>query len=140
MTTTQVTDRKRFKNNGNVQRVLAALAEYGPLSRDDLQEELGLTSQQMYNTMYGIRDHDKIHGKRVYIVKYIRSLAEHYVSNIPVYALGDLPDAPKPAKQARRNVWLRFEKKRAARRARDRANSVFNLANLSIGARNGNRI
>lgn len=125
MTTKQATKIAKFRNNGLAQRILDALEVAGAMSYDELCEDIGATRQQVYNAVYVLRQDLPLMGKRVYISRYVMTEMEHYKNRVPVFALGNEPDAVRPPKQPRKLIHHRNNKKRRAKRRL--VNSVFSL-------------
>ena len=95
------------------------------MSYDELCEDIGATRQQVYNAMRELCMDLPRMGKRVYVKAYVMSEREHYRNRVPIFALGDKPDAVRPPKQPRKLIHSRNNKKRRAKRRL--VNSVFSL-------------
>lgn len=92
-----------------------------------MAEVCDVTGLDKYNAaaiLQGLNNASARKPKRIYIVKYVfdHEGARRYPR--AVYDIGDKPDAPKP-KSDERQIKRRY---RAAKKARLKANFVFNLA------------
>lgn len=85
----------------NTDRLLAALDEFGPLTMTQLMEYLGLgkatVSPLLTRLRTGKTGAARPAPKRIYICRWVSGLPGKKNHLRPVYALGRLPDAPKPA-------------------------------------------
>lgn len=106
--------------------IRAALAQCGPMTSADLVVVLQGPSQRDVASACGKMRNAAV--KTVYICHWEMHAAGQKSTPRPVYALGDLPDAPKPRKQPNRVASARYRAKRRAASALGKPNSVFQLA------------
>ena len=104
-------------------RVLAMLAEFGPMTRAEICKHLGRDKDEIAAVVSRLHRRTPRAGKRVYIQSYAYDQEGERYYPRAVYALGDKPDARRPIadpKEVKRRYWARSQLKL-------RANSVFNL-------------
>ena len=111
-------------------QALAALREHGPMTRVEIERELGIVdgsqhlAQIMCRLLKPVQRGPEPGKKRVHICRWTREddVGRRYLR--PVYKIGHRPDAPKPApltsKQIKAEYWAR-------RRDRLMGASVFRL-------------
>jgi hypothetical protein len=88
-------------------KLLAALAMLGEASRKDLEAATGLTKIEATGAVQHLMRSNSLHPKRIYVKSWVgrtADVARAYPR--PVYALGDLPDAPRPTGRARQGTGL----------------------------------
>lgn len=106
-------------NNGNAEKIVEAIEEFGPMTLKQLIEETGLPSKSIYNAIYG--------SPRVHVVKWAFGLNPHKIGYEAMYGMSAGPNVRKPAKQGQK-VWdRRSREKKLAKRQAIKMNSVFNL-------------
>lgn len=107
-----------------VQQIEKALSELGAMTGAELCQELGVEKAELSAVVSRMAKASKTLPKRLYIVGYT-SEHETHDRRYPraIYALGDLPDTPKP-KPSRIDNVRRYN---ANKRKRLTGNSVFNL-------------
>jgi len=115
--------------DGTTQRILWALAEEGPMTMQDMMRYTGKPKECVYALLVKLlRPTIKpAYPKRVYICQWVYDQEGQKRYPRPMYALGDLPDAPRPVADKKANDKRRRDK----RRVMLTMNSVFNLAALS---------
>ena len=91
------------------------LTEYGPMTPGHLAHELGLPIGRVSETL---RRWAKATPRRAYIAAWDRPPENKCPRLVPLYALGDQPDARKPAALPRtvtnRRYWARYAERRRA--------------------------
>lgn len=107
-----------------VAAILSLLAEQGALTRDEIDTQLAVPGRTVAQTLTRLRLVTRDRPKRVYIQRWVTDAEGQKLYPRPVYALGDRPDAPKPA----RNRQAANQRYYWSKKARTRLNSVFNLA------------
>ena len=107
-----------------VQQIEQALSELGAMTGAELCQELGVEKAELSAVVSRMAKASKTLPKRLYIVGYTFEHETHD-RRYPraIYALGDLPDKPKP-KPSRIDNVRRYT---ANKRKRLTGNSVFNL-------------
>jgi hypothetical protein len=107
-----------------VQQIEKALSELGAMTGAELCQELGVEKAELSAVVSRMAKASKRLPKRLYIVGYTFEHETHD-KRYPraIYALGDLPDKPKP-KPSRIDNVRRYT---ANKRKRLTGNSVFNL-------------
>lgn len=111
-------------------QVIAVLREHGPMTRAEIERELGIENakehlgQIMSRLLKVVKRGECVGQKRAHICRWTRDddVGRRYLR--PVYKLGNRPNAPKPepltSKQIKQEYWAR-------RRDRLMASSVFRL-------------
>jgi hypothetical protein len=109
-----------------VQQIEKALSELGAMTGVELCQELGVEKAELSAVVSRMAKASKTMPKRIYVVGYTFEHETHD-RRYPraIYALGDLPDKPKP-KPSRIDNVRRYT---ANKRKRLTGNSVFNLGN-----------
>jgi hypothetical protein len=110
-------------NTGLVKRIYELLQEYGPMTRIEIERMIGVDK---YNTSIAVgrlRKPLKRKPKRIYILEYVYDAEGGRRYPRPRYAVGDLPNAPKP-KPDKTEIRRRYEQSRLTK---FRNNNVFNL-------------
>jgi hypothetical protein len=107
-----------------VQQIEKSLSELGAMTGAELCQELGVEKAELSAVVSRMAKASKTLPKRLYIVGYTFEHETHD-RRYPraIYALGDLPDKPKP-KPSRIDNVRRYT---ANKRKRLTGNSVFNL-------------
>jgi hypothetical protein len=107
-----------------VQQIEKALSDLGAMTGAELCQELGVEKAELSAVVSRMAKASKTLPKRLYIVGYTFEHETHG-RRYPraIYALGDLPDTPKP-KPSRIDNVRRYN---ANKRKRLTGNSVFNL-------------
>lgn len=107
-----------------VQQIEAALTDIGPMTSAELCQELGLEKGDLSSIISRMCRSHKQNPKRLYVSAYTFEHETHD-KRYPraIYALGDLPDKPKP-KPSRKEIVKRYNENK---RKRMTGNSVFNL-------------
>jgi hypothetical protein len=107
-----------------VKQIEKALCELGAMTGAELCQELGVEKAELSAVVSRMAKASKTLPKRLYIVGYTFEHETHD-RRYPraIYALGDLPDTPKP-KPSRIDNVRRYN---ANKRKRLTGNSVFNL-------------
>lgn len=107
-----------------VQQIEQTLSELGALTGAELCQELGVTKSDLSSIVSRMCKASKTLPKRIYVTGYTFEHETHG-RRYPraIYALGDLPDKPKP-KPNRRETVRRYN---SNKRKRLTGNSVFNL-------------
>jgi hypothetical protein len=107
-----------------VKQIEKALSELGAMTGAELCQELGVEKAELSAVVSRMAKASKTMLKRIYVVGYT---FEHEIHDKryprAIYALGDLPDKPKP-KPSRIDNVRRYT---ANKRKRLTGNSVFNL-------------
>lgn len=103
--------------------IFDALRDYGPMTMAELVDLTGIDKYNSAAILQGLNTPSARKAKRVYIVRYVfdHEGARRYPR--AVYAVGDLPNAPKP-KSNGKAIRQRY---RAAKKTRMKSNFVFNL-------------
>ena len=110
---------RKNANNGNAEKIVQAIQEFGPLTLKQLIEETGLQPKQDYNVVY--------QSPRIHVVKWAFGLNPRKIGYEAMYGISAGPDVKKPAKQGQR-VWdRRSREKKLAKKKAIMLNSVFNL-------------
>jgi hypothetical protein len=109
-----------------VKQIEKALCELGAMTGAELCQELGVEKPELSAVVSRMAKASKTIPKRLYVVGYTFEHETHD-KRYPraIYALGDLPDKPKP-KPSRIDNVRRYS---ANKRKRLTGNSVFNLGN-----------
>ena len=109
-----------------VKQIEKALCELGAMTGAELCQELGVEKAELSAVVSRMAKASKTLPKRLYIVGYTFEHETHD-KRYPraIYALGDLPDKPKP-----KPSWIDNVRRYSAnKRKRLTGNSVFNLGN-----------
>ncbi len=107
-------------------RVLAILREDGPMTRREIETQIGAGKNLVARLMLSLRSESPRYGKRVHISGWVYDAEGQGRYPRPVYAIGPGRDVKKPARDAdRTNREYEQRKKMLAA-----TNSVFNLARL----------
>jgi hypothetical protein len=106
-------------------KALEVLRELGPMTRLELQEQTGIPPSSMGQLISSLHRPCARFGKRVHIVRWVRSIEGTRDYLRPVYAYGDGKDAPKPRKVSRTESNRRYRERMHARYT---SSSVFRLA------------
>lgn len=104
-------------------RVLAMLAEFGPMTRAEICKHMGRQKDEIAAVISRLHKRSPRAGKRIYIQSYAYDQEGERYYPRAVYALGDKPDAKRPKSdplEIKRRYWARSQLKL-------KANSVFNL-------------
>ena len=107
-----------------VARVLALIEECGPMSRAEIGDHLGIDRRQLSSVVSRMAKTSPRTPKRLYIARYVYDMEGQRTYPRAVYAIGDKPDARKPAPDplgAKRRYNAKVK-------LRHTANFVFNLA------------
>lgn len=102
---------------------LATLAQLGEITAMELAEHLDIGRKDAHAVLRRMNQRTKAGLKRIHIVRYIHDHEGARMYPRAVYALGDLPDAPRPkssVKAIKRRYYQRLK-------SRTLTNSVFNL-------------
>jgi hypothetical protein len=104
--------------------VYDALKDYGPMTMAEVCDVTGLDKYNAAAILQGLNNASARKPKRIYIVKYVfdHEGARRYPR--AVYDIGDHEDARKP----KADTEATRRRYRAAKKARLKANFVFNLA------------
>lgn len=104
--------------------VFNAIKDYGAMTMAEVCEVTGIDKYNAAAILQGLNNASARKPKRIYIVKYVfdHEGARRYPR--AVYDIGDKPDAPKP----KADTEATRRRYRAAKKARLKANFVFNLA------------
>ena len=107
-----------------VQQIEQTLSELGALTGAELCQELGVTKSDLSSVISRMCKASKTLPKRIYVAGYTFEHETH-ARRYPraIYALGDLPDKPKPKPNRQENV----RRYNTSKHKRLTANSVFNL-------------
>jgi len=107
-----------------VQQIEQTLSDLGSMTGAEICQELGVTKSDLSSIISRMRKASKTLPKRLYVSGYTFEHETHD-KRYPraIYALGDLPDKPKP-KSNRRETVKRYN---TNKRKRLTGNSVFNL-------------
>jgi len=111
-------------NTGLVKRIYELLKEYGPMTRVEIERMIGVEKYNASIAVGRLRKPLKNTPKRIYILEYVYDAEGERKYPRPRYAVGDLPNAPKPKSNAIENK-RRYEQSRLTK---FRNNSVFHLA------------
>ena len=106
-----------------VRRALEALAELGPMTRAEIEVEIGIDKRFAGRLASALNHASPKFPKRIYIKTWIYEAEGARRYPRAVYAIGSRPDAPKPARDiagAKARYW-------AKRRDQMRYASVFHL-------------
>lgn len=95
----------------------------GEMTRADICAELGLSHDRVSAVISRMHRDTPVTGKQVYICRYVFDAEGKRRYPRAVYALGNLPDAKKPASQRKENR-RRYEENRKARVATVRLDSA----------------
>lgn len=126
-----------MKQTGTVQLMLDALRDYGPMTRVDLEELLGLTKAQTSRLMECIIYESKRLPQRAHIKAYVYDQEGQKRYPRALYAFGPGVNAAKP----KRDQQAVQKRSRAKKKRLIATNSVFNLAmGIPYAARALNRI
>ncbi len=106
--------------------VIEALRYLGPMTRVDIADAIDVSRDSLGNIMTRLSRPSKLPPgpKVVYIKEWTQTQDDRRCYPRPVYALGDKPNAKKPRSNAKA---LKLAND-ARRLRRNRANSIFNLA------------
>lgn len=113
-----------------VQAVLQALRVIGPMTRNELCKEIGITRDRIGEILTRLRRPGKrpVRPRLIHVVDYRYDEEGQKAYPRAIYALGDLPDKPAPrpmsGKMKQRAYWTR---KRA-----QRINSVFAIGGQAL--------
>jgi predicted ArsR family transcriptional regulator len=91
-----------------LQAIISALETVGPMSRWELTEYTGRSATGVVEPLQVLRGRNIVH-----IAKYRRQNGVQGRS-IPLYALGNKPDAIEPPRETRAKVMARYNKKHSA--------------------------
>lgn len=109
-----------------VARIISALEIYGPMTRSEICFHLGMDRMYCSAVITRMAKSGPKIPQRIYISGYTYDSEGARRYPRAIYAIGDLPDAKKPNRQAsKRDNRRRSDKRRAAHNT---MNFVFNLA------------
>lgn len=109
-----------------VARILHTLETYGPMTRSEICFHIGLDRMNCSAVITRLAKGGPKIPQRIHISGYTHDSEHGRRYPRAIYAIGDLPDAKKPNRQAnRRDNRKRSDKRRAAHNT---MNFVFNLA------------
>ena len=107
-----------------VQQIETALTDIGPMTGAELCQEIGVEKPELSAVVSRMCKPSLTMPKRLYVTAYTYEHETHG-RRYPraIYALGDLPDKPKP-KTSRKEIVRRYNENK---RKKMTGNSVFNL-------------
>lgn len=112
------------KKNGTLALIIRALDEIAPMTAREISEHLEISKDQASALCGQLVKRLPTLGRRAHIKRWdMEAIGERKFPR-PVYALGDLPDAPRPRRKsgaARTQAW------RDKKRKLHKMNFVFNL-------------
>ncbi len=102
----------------NTDRILLTLGECGPLTQAQLVHRLEIRNETVAAALHRLRHASPQCPKRIYICRWVtHSLPGKKAHLRPVFDLGLLPDAPKPAATSHRMCTQRRQRMMASRHA-----------------------
>lgn len=107
-----------------VNAILKLLEDYGPMTRDEITQHLGIVKSQISPVVSRLNRATPRAGKRIHILRYVYDQEGQRTYPRAVYAIGDREDArrPKPDPQGAKRRY------NAKRKKANTMNFVFNLA------------
>ncbi len=102
--------------------IIKALIEHGPMTASEICEAVGKDRDSSRSAISRLLRPQKVIPKRLHILHYIHEAEGERVYPRAVYALGDMPDAPKPKRKTHTELQRAWRERRAAR-----ITSVFDL-------------
>jgi hypothetical protein len=124
--------KKKRNQRGSVRhKILEALEACGPMTRAEIEREIGLPYQSAAASIAKMRKPNLHRAKRPKLISISDWVSVDAVSGVkhlrPVYALGDHPDKPKPKyAQTRKQMNARYWQKRKLKQGA--CASIFHFA------------
>jgi hypothetical protein len=115
--------------NGNTQKILDALRDFGPMTRSELEQHMGLPRTALSGLTRGLLKPRATMPKRIHITQWVYDQEGQKRYPRAVLALGNYPDAKPPVRDTKANQ----RRHRSKRRTLFATNSVFNLKKLVRG-------
>ena len=113
-----------MKGNGEiVALILKALADYGPMTRVEMEAAIKVHKDQLSPIVSRMNKRTPKKGKRIHIEAWTYDAEGGRRYPRAIYTLGDAPDATKP-KEPRIEIRRRYDARRSRKYT---TNSVFNL-------------
>jgi hypothetical protein len=106
-----------------VRVILDTLAEYGPMTMNEVREIVNVPKNSVAATLSSLHRNRPQMGKRIHVKTYVFDAEGSRRYPRAVYALGDLPDAIKP-KSDEKEIKRRYLQNRKRKYT---MNSVFNM-------------
>lgn len=115
-----------------VQAVLQALHDIGPMTRNELCKEIGITRGCMGEILTRLSRPGKrpVRPRLIYVLDYRYDEEGQRTYPRAIYALGDLPDKPAPSPKSGKMKQRAY----SARRRAQRVNSVFAIGRTALKA------
>lgn len=128
-----MTRQKRTRNGETVARVLKALQDLGPMTRVEIERELGAERRTVSPVISRMNKPTKTGPKRLFISGYVLDDSDGVTRRYPraVFDIGDKPDAKKPEPDIAENKRRYMQKQKS----HVLMNSVFNLGKTRRQAR-----
>jgi hypothetical protein len=115
---------------GTTDRILRLLAELGPMTRAEIERELGPHAKNVSSLVSLLCQVRPANPRRAHISGWVFDMENKQRYPRAVYALGDLPNVKRPKPKTRAEVLRRY---RAKRKAKYQFNSIFNIARSPDG-------
>ncbi len=112
--------------------ILQSITQFGPMTRVEIEKHIGEQKGGISAVIARIRQPQKTIPKLVYIKTYVHDHENERTYPRAVYAIGNKPDAKRPA-MSRLEIRRRYD---AKRKKHFTMNSVFNLSKTREQIRN----